>query len=62
MCVVFMHKCLQVPLFTPGVSAAPIGTLTVAVWCHTQTFVVKLMKSYMLSVFLELSPQLPQPF
>lgn len=37
-CVVPMRKCLQVSLFIPGVSAAPIGTLTMAVQCHTQAF------------------------
>lgn len=35
MCVVPMPKCLQVSLFIPGLSAAPIGTLTMVLWGDT---------------------------
>ena len=55
MCVVSMHKCLQVSLFIPGVSAAPMGSFTMPLWGHTQAFMVELIKSYTLSIFRELS-------
>lgn len=55
MCIVPMHKCLQVSLFIPGLSAAPIGTLTMALWGDTRAFMVALIKNYTLSIFLELS-------